>query len=78
MSTSPAYWSAPKRPTLALALGSVHETAAGAVTIVASAPTLGTGARYRVRCEAGHERVLRGSDIRNDRAGICHACKEAR
>lgn len=77
MSSSPCHWSPPKRPVKTLALGSTHETAAGALTIVATAPSLGTGARYRVRCEQGHERVLRGVDIRNGRSGICHPCKEA-
>ena len=75
----PALWRKPSSGrTIVLALGSTHETAAGALTIIATAPSLGTGARYRVRCEAGHERVLRGVDIRNGRSGICHACKAER
>ena len=70
--TSPAYWRAPKRPTLPVEIGSVH----GPFTVVATAPSLGTGARYRVRCEAGHQFVRRGVEIRAGKVE-CPECREA-
>lgn len=67
--TTPAYWRAPKQKTTALEVGS----RIGSLTVIATAPSVGTGARYRVRCDAGHERVVRGGELRAGKHG-CSRC----
>lgn len=70
--STPAYWRPPRQRAAALDVGS----RIGELTIVAPAPSVGTGARYRVRCDAGHERVVRAGGLRAGKHG-CRACKEA-
>lgn len=70
--TTPAYWRAPQQRTTALEVGS----RIGALTIIATAPSVGTGSRYRVRCDAGHERVVRGGELRAGKHG-CRDCQNA-
>lgn len=68
--TSPAYFRPPKQRATALEVGS----RIGALTVIATAPSVGTGARYRVRCDAGHERVVQASDLRRTKHG-CRDCQ---
>lgn len=70
--SAPAYYLRPRDRSIPLTVGSRH----GELTIVARAPSVGTGARYRVRCEQGHERVTRAVEIRSGKTGCpdCRGC----
>ena len=70
--TSPAYFRPPKQKSAAIAIGS----RIGSLTIIATAPSVGTGSRYRVRCDAGHERVVRAGELRAGKHG-CSRCTNA-
>jgi len=55
--TTPAYWRPPQTPKRDL-LGKTF----GLLTVIREAPST-SRARWRVRCECGHERVLPAQDI---------------
>lgn len=50
-------------------------TRIGLITVVRRAASLGTGARYLVRCDCGHERIVRGGDLRRYRFTRHQDCK---
>ena len=58
--TSWQHWRNGKQKGLPLAIGS----RVGLVTVIAEAPSLGTGLRVRVCCDCGTERVERSADLR--------------
>ena len=50
----------------------------GLIEVIAEAPSIGQGRRYRVRCECGAERVMIGALIRRNAFTTHQACNQRR
>lgn len=49
----------------------------GLVTVLGPAKSLGTGARWKVRCECGAERIMVGAQLRRNPPETHRNCPEA-
>lgn len=69
--SSPAYWKLHRdQPGKPVEIGFKK----GLIEVISEAPSIGSGRRYRVRCQCGKERVLLSAHIRRQRFTTHQAC----